>query len=78
MTPDGDLLLEELCVALSRAGIPVVAGEACGQRAFVFEVGGDLTDEQEAELNALCAVESVKLDLQSPNHRRVIDHRVAR
>ena len=75
MTPDGDGLLQQLRVALIGAGVPVVDGEACGDRAFLFDVGGNLDERQEAELGALCSLEGVKIDLQSPNHRRVIDGR---
>jgi len=75
VTPDGDVLLERIRVALISAGVAVVDGEACGDRVFLFDVGGDLDERQEADISALCNLENLKIDLQSPNHRRVIDGR---
>ena len=72
---DGEGLLEQLRVALIGADVAIVGGEACGERAFAFDVGGDLDELQEAVVTAICNREGVKIDLYSPHHRRVIDGR---
>jgi len=70
-----DALLGRIRATIDDAMVSVVSGQRTGARTFEFELGGDLNDEQEATIAAMCQRERVQLDLSSPNHRRVIDFR---
>ncbi|HWS44319.1 MAG TPA: hypothetical protein VN636_00530 [Acidimicrobiia bacterium] len=77
MNSDGEELLAQLCAAFDATFVPVVSAAHCGDRSFEFEIRGDLSDEQESEIVALCEREQVRIDLHAPNQRMVVDRRSA-
>jgi hypothetical protein len=75
MEHGGDATLEVVRAMFDTAGVQVLQATDGGNRTFMFDIGGMLSDEQEAQLTAACHAQRVKLDVNAPSSRYVIDGR---
>jgi hypothetical protein len=75
MEHDGDATLEVVRAMFDTAGIHVLQAADSGNRTFTFDIGGMLSEEQEAQLTAARHAERVKLDVNAPSSRYVFDGR---